>query len=115
MNIEERPLYRPNTIADEGLKPRPFLDEAALRSRPSIRRAPGGHWRDPKPQPFTQNERAHTTIWISGLTLAHDRFVRSALEGIGYRVESLPCPDNDALRVGKEFGNRGQCNPTYYT
>ena len=24
-------------------------------------------------------------------------------------------PDNDALRVGKEFGNRGQCNPTYFT
>ena len=24
-------------------------------------------------------------------------------------------PDNDALRYGKEFGNRGQCNPTYFT
>ena len=25
------------------------------------------------------------------------------------------CPDNEALRYGKEFGNRGQCNPTYFT
>ena len=24
-------------------------------------------------------------------------------------------PDNDALQFGKEFGNRGQCNPTYFT
>ena len=24
-------------------------------------------------------------------------------------------PDTDALRFGKEFGNRGQCNPTYFT
>ena len=27
----------------------------------------------------------------------------------------LPVPDNDSLRFGKEFGNRGQCNPTYFT
>ena len=27
----------------------------------------------------------------------------------------LEVPNNDALRYGKEFGNRGQCNPTYYT
>jgi hypothetical protein len=25
------------------------------------------------------------------------------------------CPINDALQYGKEFGNRGQCNPTYFT
>jgi predicted nucleotide-binding protein (sugar kinase/HSP70/actin superfamily) len=24
-------------------------------------------------------------------------------------------PDNAGLQVGKEFGNRGQCNPTYFT
>ena len=28
---------------------------------------------------------------------------------------ALDCPDNSALRYGKEFGNRGQCNPTYFT
>jgi hypothetical protein len=39
---------------------------------------------------------------------------RGALRGIGYKVE-LGCPDNDALQAGKEFGNRGQCNPTYFT
>jgi predicted nucleotide-binding protein (sugar kinase/HSP70/actin superfamily) len=27
----------------------------------------------------------------------------------------IDTPNNDALRYGKEFGNRGQCNPTYFT
>jgi hypothetical protein len=28
---------------------------------------------------------------------------------------ALDVPDSDALQYGKEFGNRGQCNPTYFT
>jgi predicted nucleotide-binding protein (sugar kinase/HSP70/actin superfamily) len=59
--------------------------------------------------------KAHTTILLSGLTLAQDHLVSAALTGTGYRVISLDCPDNQALRLGKEFGNRGQCNPTYFT
>ncbi|HZV03441.1 MAG TPA: 2-hydroxyglutaryl-CoA dehydratase, partial [Planctomycetota bacterium] len=39
----------------------------------------------------------------------------AALRGIGYDVKTMPMPDNQALQLGKEFGNRGQCNPTYYT
>ncbi len=27
----------------------------------------------------------------------------------------MPEPDNDSLQLGREFGNRGQCNPTYFT
>ena len=64
---------------------------------------------------FKASQREHTTLLVSGLTMAHDYFVEGALKGIGYRVAGLACPDNDALRVGKEFGNRGQCNPTYFT
>jgi predicted nucleotide-binding protein (sugar kinase/HSP70/actin superfamily) len=41
--------------------------------------------------------------------------VCAALRGLGYRVAALPCPDRTALQFGKEFGNRGQCNPTYFT
>lgn len=33
----------------------------------------------------------------------------------GLKFEILPEPDNDSLQVGREFGNRGQCNPTYFT
>jgi predicted nucleotide-binding protein (sugar kinase/HSP70/actin superfamily) len=73
------------------------------------------HWRDDNPTKFTATQRAHTTILISGLTMAHDFFLQGALRGIGYKVQAIDCPDNVALQFGKEFGNRGQCNPTYFT
>ena len=52
---------------------------------------------------------------MAGLTSNHDSFVCAAARGLGYRMETLPQPDNETLTIGKEFGNRGQCNPTYYT
>lgn len=64
---------------------------------------------------FTKSQRASITLLVGGLTMAHDYLVEAALGGIGYEVLALDCPDDDALRVGKEFGNRGQCNPTYFT
>jgi predicted nucleotide-binding protein (sugar kinase/HSP70/actin superfamily) len=74
------------------------------------------HWVDQMVNPqFTKSQRATTTLLVSGLTQAHDYLVKAALSGIGYKVEVIDCPDNDALRYGKEFGNRGQCNPTYFT
>jgi predicted nucleotide-binding protein (sugar kinase/HSP70/actin superfamily) len=73
------------------------------------------HWRDDNPTRFTEGQRAHTTILISGLTMAHDFYIQGALRGIGYKVQAIDCPDSAALQFGKEFGNRGQCNPTYFT
>jgi predicted nucleotide-binding protein (sugar kinase/HSP70/actin superfamily) len=73
------------------------------------------HWRDDNPTTFTGAQRSHTTLLISGLTMAHDLFLQGALRGIGYKVKAIDCPDSIALQFGKEFGNRGQCNPTYFT
>jgi predicted nucleotide-binding protein (sugar kinase/HSP70/actin superfamily) len=64
---------------------------------------------------FTAAERPKITLLIAGLTVAHDYLIEGALKGLGYNVMTLDCPTNDALRFGKEFGNRGQCNPTYFT
>lgn len=64
--------------------------------------------------PTTAN-KAHTTILLSGLTMAQDYLVGGALSGLGFHVVNLDCPDHESLRYGKEFGNRGQCNPTYFT
>jgi len=90
--------------------------EAAQRAALGLGAEAKEAWRDDMVQPvFTASQRPHTTLLVSGLTMAHDYFVQGALRGIGYKVEHLECPDNDALRVGKEFGNRGQCNPTYFT
>lgn len=33
----------------------------------------------------------------------------------GIKFEIMPEPDNNSLQLGREFGNRGQCNPTYFT
>jgi len=64
---------------------------------------------------FTRSERANVTLLIGGLTLAHDYLIEGAFKGIGYNVQMLNVPDNAAFQAGKEFGNRGQCNPTYFT
>src|SRR5207248_11037968 len=73
------------------------------------------HWRDDVPTKFTKDQRIHTTVLVGGLTMAHDVFIQHALRGIGYKVMAMDVPDNAALTFGKEFGNRGQCNPTYFT
>ncbi|MFO0578026.1 MAG: 2-hydroxyglutaryl-CoA dehydratase [Polyangia bacterium] len=73
------------------------------------------HWVDANPRTFTAKQRAHTTLLIGGLTMAHDFLITAALGGLGYKVEALDTPDNAALQFGKEFGNRAQCNPTYFT
>ena len=67
---------------------------------------------DPK---VRKNERKNVTLLVGGLTAAQDFLAEGALGGQGYNVITLGVPDNVALRIGKEFGNRGQCNPTYYT
>lgn len=73
------------------------------------------HWLDANPNRFVAADRAHTTILHAGLTMAHDLFIQSAFRGLGYKVEAMEVPDNRALQFGREFGNRGQCNPTYFT
>lgn len=77
--------------------------------------APRSQYQEQKFHDPRSAKKAHTTILLSGLTMAQDLLVSGALAGTGYRVVSLDCPDNQSLRIGKEFGNRGQCNPTYFT
>ena len=92
------------------------LKQFELEQMAALGHEPGKeHWRDDNPTKFVASQRAHTTILISGLTMAHDFFLQGALRGIGYKVQAIDCPDNVALQFGKEFGNRGQCNPTYFT
>lgn len=67
-----------------------------------------------KPE-MKKSERANVTLLISGLTAAQDFLVEGALRGVGYNVKYFGMSDNAGLQAGKEFGNRGQCNPTYFT
>ncbi len=72
-------------------------------------------WHDPNPRTFSKARRGSTTLLFGGLTAMHDALIEAALSALGYRPQALPCPDRSALQCGKEFGNRGQCNPTYFT
>ena len=74
------------------------------------------HWvEDMVGKGFRKSERSKVTLLIGGLTIAHDFLIEGGLKGIGYQVQMLDCPTNEAFQAGKEFGNRGQCNPTYFT
>jgi predicted nucleotide-binding protein (sugar kinase/HSP70/actin superfamily) len=53
-------------------------------------------------------------ILIGGLTNAHGILIKGLFERIGFEVVCLPEPDNDALKIGKIYCNKGQCNPIYY-
>jgi predicted nucleotide-binding protein (sugar kinase/HSP70/actin superfamily) len=89
--------------------------EEAERKRLGLEEEAVEHWHDENPKEFTASQRDKTTILAGGLTFAHDVLVEAALGALGYRMKALDVPDNAALRIGKEFGNRGQCNPTYFT
>ena len=41
--------------------------------------------------------------------------IQAVFEGSGYRCEIMPVPNVAAFQLGKEYGNNGQCNPTYFT
>ncbi len=64
---------------------------------------------------FKKSERGGITLLIGGLTLAQDYLIEGGIKGIGYNVQMLDVPSTEAFQMGKEFGNRGQCNPTYFT
>jgi predicted nucleotide-binding protein (sugar kinase/HSP70/actin superfamily) len=110
---QEEPVSQ--AIREEELQEELAAYEAHLRRELGVPRADPIHFRRPVERPFLSSERARVTILFGGLTRTHDYVLRAAAEGLGYRVQDLPVPDNAALAIGKEFCNRGQCNPTYYT
>jgi hypothetical protein len=73
------------------------------------------HFKRPVERSFTRTQRTHTTLLFGGLTWKHERLIQGALEGLGYKAEPMPTPNVAAFQTGKEFGNNGQCNPTYFT
>ena len=73
------------------------------------------HFTRPKENTFTADQRDNTTILFGGLTWKHEQLIKGALEGLGYQCENLQTPTVEAFQIGKEYGNNGQCNPTYFT
>ncbi|MCC6464034.1 MAG: 2-hydroxyglutaryl-CoA dehydratase [Planctomycetes bacterium] len=105
----------PNDVLDATTEAELKAYEAQLRAELGLEQENHEHFARPAERPFLRQTRESTTVLFGGLTVAHDQLIEEAVRGLGYKVQALACPDNDALTIGKEFGNRGQCNPTYYT
>ena len=73
------------------------------------------HFQKPVERAFTADERSRVTILFGGFTWKHEDLIRAVFQGCGYKCEKLPVPDVPAFQIGKEYGNNGQCNPTYFT
>jgi len=90
------------------------VDEERRRLEAQSAGQPRAHFHRPIERPFTAAERNQVTILFGGLTWKHEWLIRSAFQSAGYKVELLPTPDVAGFQLGKEFGNNGQCNPTYF-
>jgi len=72
-------------------------------------------WRDEPSAAIEYASPKDTIMLLGGLTLLQDKLIETALHSIGEHFVALPNPDFNSFQTGKAFGNRGQCNPTYFT
>src|ERR1700734_1089934 len=90
-------------------------ERARLASMMGLDSGPVRHFQRPVERPFTAEERGNVTILFGGLTWKHERVIQAVFKGCGYNCEITPVPNVAAFQLGKEYGNNGQCNPTYFT
>jgi predicted nucleotide-binding protein (sugar kinase/HSP70/actin superfamily) len=90
-------------------------ERARLEREAGLQKREVHHFKRPVERPFTKDQREHTTLLFGGLTWKHERLIQGALEGLGYKAVPIPTPNVQAFQAGKEYGNNGQCNPTYFT
>jgi predicted nucleotide-binding protein (sugar kinase/HSP70/actin superfamily) len=98
---------------DQELKQRLAAERARLREKAGL--STPSHFHRPVERAFTAQERNRVTILFGGFTWKHEDLIRAVFQGCGYNCEKLPVPDVAGFQTGKEFGNNGQCNPTYFT
>jgi len=72
-------------------------------------------WRDTPQKKITYAPKEETILLSGGLTLLQDKLIQAALRSLGENYISMPNPDFESFQKGKAYGNRGQCNPTYFT
>jgi len=90
-------------------------EKARLERESGLQTKERHHFKRPAERPFTKDQRGQTTLLFGGLTWKHEKLVHGAFEALGYKAEIVPAANVAAFQLGKEFGNNGQCNPTYFT
>jgi len=100
---------------EEMIRQRVAEERSRLEREAGVVHKQAHHFHKPIERPFTADQRHKTTLLFGGLTWKHEKLIHGALEGLGYKCEVVPTPDVKAFQLGKEYGNNGQCNPTYFT
>jgi predicted nucleotide-binding protein (sugar kinase/HSP70/actin superfamily) len=72
-------------------------------------------WRDLPDEPIQYASKEETIMLSGGLTILQDKLIQAALRSMGENYISMPNPNFESFQKGKAYGNRGQCNPTYFT
>jgi predicted nucleotide-binding protein (sugar kinase/HSP70/actin superfamily) len=101
--------------SEEMIRERVERERERLERKAGIEPRRRNQFHRPIERPFTKDQRGHTTILFGGLTWKHEKLIHGVLENLGYKCEAVPTPDKRAFQLGKEYGNNGQCNPTYFT
>ncbi len=99
--------------SNDAIRQRLMDEKARLRREAGL--SAHEHFRRPQERSFLAHERGKVTLLFGGLTWKHEALIQSVFQGNGYRCERLPLPDVADFQAGKEYGNNGQCNPTYFT
>ena len=102
-------------LLDEQTETALAFERAALMADAGMSGAATTHFRRPAERAVTRDERARITLWFGGLTMRHEELILASLQGLGYDAGIIPTPVKADFQAGKEFGNNGQCNPTYFT
>jgi len=100
---------------EEEVRRRVDAERARLAGEARVEPPRPKHFHRPVERSFTADERDRVTILFGGLTWKHEWLIKSVFQSAGYKVEILPTPDVAGFQLGKEYGNNGQCNPTYFT
>ena len=108
-------LVQINSGIEDVIQKRLAEERARLEREAGVVKRETHQFKKPVEHPFTKEQRSRTTLLFGGLTWKHEKLVHGALEGLGYLAEAVPTPNVRAFQTGKEYGNNGQCNPTYFT
>jgi predicted nucleotide-binding protein (sugar kinase/HSP70/actin superfamily) len=108
-------LIQINSGIEDVIQKRLAEERARLEREAGVVKRETHQFKKPVEHPFTKEQRSRTTLLFGGLTWKHEKLVHGALEGLGYIAEAVPTPNVSAFQAGKEYGNNGQCNPTYFT
>lgn len=103
------------SMGEESIQKKLMEERKRLQQELGLEEKEIRHFAKPTENPFTADQRPYTTILFGGLTWKHEHLIHGALEGLNYKSEYISTPNVNAFQLGKEYGNNGQCNPTYFT